>query len=181
MEFTIHDERSAPAEVGPALTEIRKRLGFVPNLYGVMAESPEALNAYLALSKQFRNSSLPTGGQDIVWLTVSRLNACRYCMAVHSTNALRSGLDAEVVAALREGVPLADPQLEAIRRFTQTVVVEQGNVPDEEVQQFLSSGFAQRQVLDVMVGVAMKTLSNYVNHLAHTPLDDAFMAQAWVG
>ncbi|MEU4293176.1 carboxymuconolactone decarboxylase family protein [Kribbella sp. NPDC026596] len=178
-EFTIHDEHTAPDEARPVLAGIRKYLGFIPNLYGIMAESPEALNAYQALSQQFRRTSLPKGGQDVVWLTVSRLNGCHYCMAVHSTNALRSGLDSEAVAALRDGEPLADPQLEAIRRFTQAVVTEQGDVPEDEVQQFVSAGFAQRQILDVLVGVAMKTLSNYINHLAHTPLDDAFTAQAW--
>lgn len=178
-EFTIHNEHTAPAEVAPALAKIHKSLGFIPNLYGIMAESPQAFTAYQALSEQFRKTSLPKGGQDVVWLTVSRHNACHYCMAVHSTNALRSGLDSETVTALREGKPLADPQLEAIRRFAHAVVTEQGNVGEDERAQFLAAGFAQRQILDVIVGVAMKTLSNYINHLAHTPLDDAFAAQAW--
>lgn len=178
-EFTIHDENTAPAEVAPALAKARKALGFIPNLYGIMAESPQAFTAYQALSEQFRATSLPKGGQDVVWLTVSRHNSCHYCMAVHSTTALRSGMDTETVTALREGKPLADQRLEAVRRFTHAVAAERGNVAEEEVEQFLAAGFTQRQILDIMVGVAMKTLSNYINHLAHTPLDDAFAAQAW--
>jgi uncharacterized peroxidase-related enzyme len=178
-KFTIHDEHTAPAEVAPALAKTRKTLGFIPNLYGIMAESPQAFTAYQALSEQFRATSLPKGGQDVVWLTVSRHNSCHYCMAVHSANALRSGMDSETVTALREGKPLADPQLEAVRRFAHAVAADQGNVPEDEVEQFLAAGFSNRQILDIMVGVAMKTLSNYINHLAHTPLDDAFAPQAW--
>jgi uncharacterized peroxidase-related enzyme len=178
-DFTIHDENTAPAKVAPALAKARKAFGFIPNLYGIMAESPQAFTAYQALSEQFRATSLPKGGQDVVWLTVSRYNSCHYCMAVHSTHAQRSGVDSETVTALREGKPLADPQLEAVRRFAHAVVADQGNVPEEEVEQFLGAGFGQRQILDIIVGVAMKTLSNYINHLALTPLDGAFAAQAW--
>lgn len=178
-EFTIHDGHTAPAEVAPALAQASKRFGFIPNLYGIMAESPQAFTAYQALSEQFRKTSLPTGGQDVVWLTVSRYNCCHYCMAVHSSSALRTGMDGATVTALREGKPLADPQQEAVRRFAHAVVAEQGNVAEEEVERFLAAGGTRRQILDVMVGVAMKTMSNCINHLAHTPLDDAFAAQAW--
>ena len=83
------------------------------------------------------------------------------------------------MTALREGKTLADPQLDAVRRFAHAVAADQGNVPEEEVEQFLAAGFGRRQVLDIMVGVAMKTLSNYTNHIAHTPLDPAWQAQEW--
>lgn len=178
-EFTVHDEHSAPEEIAPALAETRERFGFIPNMYGVLAESPQAYRAYQAVSDQFRKSSLSGEEQQVVWLTVSRHNACEYCVGVHSTMATMARVDAAVIEAVREDKPIEDERLEAVRRFTKAVVERRGFVPEEEMEAFFAAGFAQRQVLDVLTGVAMKTLSNYTNHMAHTPLDDAFAAHAW--
>lgn len=178
-EFTVHDENSAPEELASALAQAKQRFGFIPNLYGVLAESPQAYNAYQAVSEQFRASSLSKEAQHVVWLTVSRHNGCDYCVAVHSTTAAMARVDSAVIDAIREDKPIEDPQLEAVRRFTRAVVEERGWVPEEELEAFFAAGFAQRQVLDILTGVAMKTLSNYTNHIAHTPLDDAFANYAW--
>lgn len=179
VEFTVHDESSAPEEVADALAQIRQRFGFIPNMYGVMAESPQAFNAYQAVSGQFRKSSLSKQAQQVVWLTVSRHNGCEYCVAVHSTMAAAARVDAAIIDAIREDKPIDDAQLEAVRRFTKAVVEQRGWVPEEELEALFAAGFAQRQVLDVLTGVAMKTLSNYTNHIAHTPLDEAFAAHSW--
>lgn len=178
-EFTIHDETTAPDEVAGDLAKAKKRFGFIPNLYGVMAESPQAYRAYQALSEQFRDSSLSADAQQVVWLTVSRHNGCAYCVAVHSTLAAAAKVDRGVIEAIRQDKPIEDPELEAVRRFTKTVVEQSGWVPEEDLDAFLAAGFSQRQVLDILTGVAMKTLSNYANHIAHTPLDEAFSSFAW--
>lgn len=178
-DFTIHDENSAPEEVSPALAEAKKNFGFIPNLYGVFAESPQAFNAYQDLSEQFQNSSLSTKAKHVVWLTASRQNSCHYCVAVHSAMAQQAGVGSEIIDAVRDDKPIADESLEAVRRFTQAVVTHRGFVPEEDTVRFLAAGFSQRQILDIVLGVAMKTLSNYTNHFADTPVDDAFQAHAW--
>lgn len=179
VEFTVHSEATAPEEVAADLVQAKKRFGFIPNMYGVMAESPQAFRAYQAVSEQFRKSSLSSEAQQVVWLAVSRQNGCEYCVAVHSTVAASAKVDSAVIEAIRQDKPIDDPKLEAVRRFTQAVVEQRGWVPEEELEAILDAGFAQRQVLDVLTGVAMKTLSNYINHIAHTPLDDAFSSFAW--
>ncbi|MFD0468830.1 carboxymuconolactone decarboxylase family protein [Nonomuraea thailandensis] len=114
-----------------------------------------------------------------MWITASVENACEYCVAAHSTLALRARVPAEVVGALRAGEPLSDPALEAARRLTQVMVARRGWVDDAEVEAFLAAGYTRRHVLDLVLGVGMKTLSNYTNHLAHTPLDPAWQGQEW--
>lgn len=178
-EFTVHDENSAPEEVAAELAQAKQRFGFIPNLYGVLAESPQALKAYQAVSEQFRASSLSTVAQHVVWLAVSQHNGCEYCVAVHSTMAAMARVDDAVIDAIRDDKPIDDPQLEAVRTFASAVVDQCGWVADDEVQAFLDAGFTKRQVLDVITGVTMKTLSNYTNHIAHTSLDDAFTPNAW--
>lgn len=85
---------------------------------------------------------------------------------------------AHVTNALRDGRPIEDPRLQALSQFTVAVVRGRGHV-DEEVKAFLAAGYQPPQVLEVLVGVMLKTLSNYTNHIAGTPLDDVFAARAW--
>ncbi|MEU4744212.1 carboxymuconolactone decarboxylase family protein [Actinosynnema sp. NPDC023658] len=179
VQFTVHDETNAPEDARPHLEAGKGRLGFVSSLNGVMAESPELLAGYNALAEQFGKSSLPAKAKHVVWITTSVLNGCEYCVAAHSTLALKMGVDAEVVEALRANKPVGDDSLEAVRRLTELVVTDRGWVEEQEIEAFLAAGHTRRQVLDVILGVGMKTLSNYTNHIAHTPLDPAWQDQEW--
>ena len=84
-----------------------------------------------------------------------------------------------MIAAVRDERPIPDARLEALRRFAETVVDKRGWATEDDVQAFLAAGFGRQQVLEVILGVAFKTISNYANHLVDTPLDDAFAGQAW--
>lgn len=179
VEFTVYDETDAPEQARPHLEAAKKRMGFVTTLNGVMAESPELLAGYNALSELFARSSLPRDARHVVWITASVLNGCEYCVAAHSTLALRQRVPAGVVDALRAGRALDDPALEAARRFTHAMVTRRGWVDDEEIEAFLAAGYTRRHVLDIVLGIGMKTLSNYTNHIAHTPLDPAWKEQEW--
>ncbi|MFE9747232.1 carboxymuconolactone decarboxylase family protein [Saccharothrix saharensis] len=178
-QFTVHDETTAPEAARPHLEAGRARLGFVSSLNAVMAESPELLAGYNALAEQFTKSSLPAKAKQVVLITVSVVNGCEYCVAAHSTVALKAGVDEGTVQALRAGKPVSDETLEAVRRFTERVVTDRGWVEEQEVEAFLAAGLTRRHVLDVVLGVGMKTLSNYTNHIAHTPLDPAWQGQEW--
>jgi AhpD family alkylhydroperoxidase len=178
-EFTVYDEEAAPEQARPMLAGAKRRLGFVSTLSGVMAESPELLAGYNALLEKFQASSLPGPAKQVVLVTASVANGCAYCVAAHSTMALRAGLAPDAVAALRAGKPVDDPALEAVHTFTHAVVEHRGWVGDERVEAFLAAGFTRRHVLDVILGVGAKTLSNYTNHIAHTPLDPAWADQEW--
>lgn len=100
-------------------------------------------------------------------------------MSAHSAVARMVGLPANTVEALREGGTLPDPSLDALARFTRSVVRDRGRLHDGEVEAFLGAGYSRAQVLEVLLAVAMKTLSNYTNHLADTPLDPVFSEHAW--
>jgi alkylhydroperoxidase family enzyme len=84
-----------------------------------------------------------------------------------------------VLAALRDQRPLSDKKLDALRTLVLSVLRHRGWVPEGELEQAAEAGYTQRHVLDVLTIVALKTLSNYVNHIAHTPLDPQFASQAW--
>ena len=121
-------------------------------------------------------SSLSAAEKITVLLATSRKNRCSYCMAAHSAGA---PLSEGVLEGLRNGQALDDARLEALRRFTERVVETRGFVEQSDLGAFLDAGFEQPQVLEVLTAVALKTLSNYANHILETPLDKPLQGFAW--
>lgn len=174
--FQIHTLDTAPADSRALLEASRKAWGFVPTLHAALAESPAALEAYTTLFRLVQQSSLTPIEQQVAFLAVSALNGCEYCVAGHTYLARSVHVPEAAVAALREGRPIpGDAHLEALRSFCEAVVRERGRVADAVVDRFVAAGFTRRNVLEVVTVVATKTLSNYTNHLAHTP-HEPFMA-----
>ncbi len=177
--FPIHSLDTAPDASKPILAAVQKSFGFVPNLIRILAEAPAAAEAYTTLMDIFARTSLTESEKQTVILSASYVNKCEYCMAAHSTAAAMQKVPAEVIEALRNGTPLEDPRLEALARLTREIVETRGWPSDAAKSAFTAAGFTPAQYLEVVVGVTMKTLSNYVNHAADTPLDAAFSSQEW--
>lgn len=177
-DLTLHDEHTAPGAAGDLLADARRTLGFVPNMYGNMANLPAVLKGYLDNYKAFRQTAGFTPvEQETIFLSISRVNGCNYCMAAHSMIAERmSKVPADVLAALRGGDALPDPKLEALARFTREMVEHRGRPSAEAMRAFLDAGYTSQQALGVVLAIATKTFSNYVNHLAATEVDPAFAA-----
>lgn len=175
----VYDENTAPEPAAEMLQDIRAKYGFVPNLLGIMAGAPALLRAYLSLSELISDTSFSPTEQQVILLEASRQNECHYCVAAHSIIAAGDGVSAEVVEAIRNGREMSDPKLEALRRFTAQLVQTRGWPSAAVKQQFLEAGYSEAQALEVVLGVGMKTLSNYTNHLAGTELDEQFAAAAW--
>ena len=179
--FTAHTTQSAPAASRPLLEGIERTFGFVPNLFGVFAESPAALGGALAIFQAFSNSSLSATEQQLVMLAVSEANDCGYCVAAHSTTAKRMvKVDPALVDAVRRREPLVDAKLDALVEFVRQTVEQRGVVTDAQLAAFLEAGYTRAQVIEVLLGVGMKTFNNYVDHVAHVPLNDQFKAEAWL-
>jgi AhpD family alkylhydroperoxidase len=176
--FPVHSIETAPSRARARLEAAQAAFGFVPNLLGMLAESPAALEAYQGIAGAFQRATLSPAEQNVVLLAVSVANSCHYCVAAHSVISAGAGVPGEAIEAIRNGQPIQDSRLEAVRRFTTAVVRERG-WSKEALDQFLNAGYTRAQALEVLVGVAQKTLSNYANHLAETPLDPAFSAEAW--
>ncbi len=178
-DFQVHTEETAQGSAAELLNSAQKALGFIPNLYGIFAESPAALKAYVTLGNIFDETSFTPTERQIIILAVSRFNDCRYCMAAHSVVAAMQKVPGDVVSAIRNDQPIAEAKLEALRVFATTVVEKRGWVTENDVATFLATGYSREQILEVVLGVSFKTLSNYVNHLADTPVDSAFSSQSW--
>lgn len=179
-QFNIYSIQNAPLAAQPLLEGAQQKFGFVPNLLGGFAESPTVLQAYLDIGALFDRTSLTPVEQQVVLLAASVENHCIYCVAVHSMLPKhRAKADAAMVNALRERLPLPDKKLDALANFTRAVVEQRGKVTGIALDNFIAAGYNRSQVLEVVLGVTMKTLSNYANHIIHAPLDSQFQAEAW--
>lgn len=179
VEFVKHTPDTAPEGSRPLLEDSQKNVGMIPGLHAIMAESPEALQAYKQLHGLFKQSSLGTVETHVVWLTLNVYHECHYCVPAHTALAKMDKVPDDVIAALREDRPLADQRLETLRGFAKALADKRGQVGEAEVQAFLDAGFTKRNLLDLYVGLAQKVMSNYINHIAETPLDEPFKKFDW--
>jgi uncharacterized peroxidase-related enzyme len=177
--FPLHTPDTAPEASRAAMLAVKQKFGFLPNLIRELAEAPATLQGYLALGELMEQTSLSGIEQQLVLATVSVANGCEYCVAAHSAGLRHAGLPLDELEALREYRPLADPRLEALRAFASAVAETRGRPGADTLLAFRDAGYGPRQALEVILAVGMKTISNYVNHLAGTPLDPALRAFEW--
>jgi uncharacterized peroxidase-related enzyme len=170
---------SAAPEVRATLQKVQAELGFVPNLMATFANSPTVLHGYLGLDAAWEQGSFTPVERQLILLAVSVANDCGYCVAAHST-VLKAFLKTapEVVSAVRSGRPLENARHEVLVKFAKEVVNQRGHVSEATVQAFLAAGYTAPQMMEVLLGVALKTISNYLDHFNPAPLDAAFAAEA---
>jgi len=175
--FKIHTVETAPEKSREILKAVQGKMGFVPNMVGEMAEAPVALKGWVDLKATLDTGHLSAVEREIVQITVSWLNDCGYCVAAHSTLALQAHMPADVIEALRHDKPLKDAKLEALRVFTKAVMKRLGRADDADIKAFLAAGYAEAHILEVVMNISAAIMTNYVNHIARTPLDKHFEGQ----
>lgn len=175
----IHNIESAPEESKVLLEASQKAYGMIPGLHGVLAASPQLLKAYQELHELFTNTSFNADELTVVWQTINVEHGCHYCVPAHTGIAQMMKVDNSITEALRNETPLADAKLEALRTMTLSVVRNRGNVSQEDLDAFYAAGYGETQVLEIILGLSQKVISNYTNHIANTPVDAAFEKFAW--
>jgi AhpD family alkylhydroperoxidase len=178
--FQSYTLDNAPEGSKAKLAEVAKAWGFVPQLHGNLAESPVALEAYDTLFGLVGKSTLSPVEQQVAYQAINVFHECEYCTAGHTYLSRMVKMDEQAIAALRNGAPIADAKLQALRLFAEAVVRERGFVGDAAVDAFIAAGFTRANVLEVVTIAATKTISNYANHITHTA-KEGFMADPALG
>ena len=178
-KLTIHDLNTAPEQSKPLLEASLKANGRIPGLHGVLASSPELLEAYQALHKLFVASSFDNEELTVVWQTINVEHECHYCVPAHTGIANMMKVDPAITEALRNSEPLPTAKLQALHDTTLAIVRQRGYITDEQVGAFFAAGYQERQLLEIILGLSQKVISNYVNHIAETPVDKVFEKHQW--
>ncbi|WP_372754227.1 carboxymuconolactone decarboxylase family protein [Labilibaculum sp.] len=178
-EFKIHAVESAPEASQPLLAQSLKTFGMIPNLHGVLAEAPGILEAYFKLHDLFENSSLNNEELTVVWQTINVEHECNYCVPAHTGIAKMMKVDDAITEALRNQTAMPTEKLQALHVFTLSMLRNRGAVNQAELEAFFAAGYEQRNVLEIILGLSQKIISNYTNHIARTPVDKPFEKFAW--
>ena len=179
FDFDIHNKDTASKEGAKSIDKVLKKFGFVPNIIGVMAEAPATATSYLALADLVETTSFSDTEIQTVLMTINRFHECTYCMAAHSVIAEMKNVPESVINAIRDDRPIQDNKLETLRQTVYSLVENRGHLSKGTLGKFASAGYTRKNLLELLPLIAMKTLSNYTNHLANTPLDDAFSQKEW--
>jgi len=161
----------APIASQPLLAAVHKQLGRVPNLFLLVGSSPAALEGYLGLNAALGKGELDGKTRERIAVAVAELNGCDYCLSAHSYLGTHlAKLDAAELAANREGGS-TDAKAGAAVRFAAQVVRARGHVSDDELRAVKAAGYSDAQVIEIVLHVALNTLTNYVNEVAKTEID----------
>ncbi|MGD9902771.1 MAG: carboxymuconolactone decarboxylase family protein [Vicinamibacterales bacterium] len=170
-------ERIAPLEptiatgaVKPLFDGVQAKLGAVPNLFRVLGTAPAALSGYLNLSGALASGSFDGRLREQIALTVAETNHCGYCLSAHTFIGARLGLTEQAIADARHAVA-STPRTDAILKLARAIVVCRGELGHGEFEAARAAGLTDGDVIETIANVAVNIFSNYVNHIAGTPID----------
>ncbi len=169
QELTVPTKDQVSENNKAIFDNLEKNIGFVPNLYAFYAHNETALGDYLAL--QNRKSTLKAKEREIINLVASQINNCRYCQSAHTAIGKMNGFTDEQILEIRSGSASFDPKFDALARFTRSVVENRGRATDEAKEAFFAAGYTVANLIDVIVVVGDKTISNYLHNLAGFEID----------
>jgi AhpD family alkylhydroperoxidase len=177
--FPALTAETAPDAARPVLRAAERSFGFLASPLARVAHAPAALRHLLAGFPAFDQTSLAPIEREVVAMTVAWENGCHYCMALHSALLAGAPEHAATVAALRDGTPIPDARLEAVRRYARSVVRDRGRVPAETQAALRAAGYGEAQALEIVLGVGVYVLSTLLNVVTGAELDPPFAPFAW--
>ena len=170
----------APAPASQAVLDVvAERVGFVPNLFSTMAQQPGVVEAFVALDGAFSESSLSPVERQTIQLAASVENEGRYCVAGHTLFGRSIGMPEQAIGAIRSGGDVEDDRLSALHRFAQQMIRSRGHVSVQDIEALTAAGFSRPQMMEIIMGVTVKTFTNYVDSVMHLTLDEKFKPAAW--
>ncbi|WP_421134255.1 carboxymuconolactone decarboxylase family protein [Alteromonas sp. A079] len=178
-DFTLHTKETAPEAAKPLIDNSVSAFGMLPNLHAVMAEAPTLLEGYQVLHDLAQKTSFNADELTVVWQTVNVEHACHYCVPAHTGIAKSMKVSDSLIEALRNDETLSDSKLNTLKQTVLAVTRGRGHISEQDVSAFYEAGYGHQQLLEIILILAQKVMSNYTNHVADTPVDAPFKAFDW--
>ncbi|WP_070138139.1 carboxymuconolactone decarboxylase family protein [Crocinitomix algicola] len=167
--FSVPTKAEVSEKNQATFDQLEKQIGFVPNLYAYYAKNNTALNDYLAL--QGRKSTLRAKEKEVVNLVTSQINGCRYCQSAHTAIGKMNGFNDEQILEIRGGKASFDSKLDALAKFTAAVVNNKAKISNEAKEAFFNAGYSEVNMIDVVILIGDKIMSNYIHNLTGFEID----------
>ena len=176
--ITLPTPDQTPAASVPLLEAVKKQLGVIPNLMKLVGNSPAALEGYLSLNGALSKGKLDAKTRERIALAIAEINGCSYCLSAHTYLGKNvAKLDDAEIAANRNGHS-ADPKAAAAVHFAARVALERGHISDADLETVKAAGYSQAEIVEIVLHVALNTLTNYINEVAKTEIDFPIVSPA---
>ena len=177
--YPVHTIESAPAQSKPVLQQLQQTFGLIPNIAGTMAASPVLINGFVGLFERVHASSLTEAQIQTLLLTNAVTNASEWAVAFHTALALKQGVHAVDVEAIRHGGVPNDARLASLSTLARTLIEKRGHLAESDQKRFVEAGFSAEQILEVIAVVAASTITNYPGSVTRPPLEAQFQEFVW--
>jgi uncharacterized peroxidase-related enzyme len=178
-DVIYHSTETSSDAVADVLSTIESDIGFIPNIFSVVAESEQALQGLVALSTAFNHSLFRAEEQQIILMATSVENECIYCVAGHSAFAESLNIPANIIAAMRNKQLTGTHDYNVLANTVRQLIEHRGQVAPDLISNFINAGYSKAQFLELIMGVCVKTFTNYVSNALNVQLDDAFKPFVW--
>lgn len=167
--FTIPTKEQVSPANQAIYDNLKGMVGFVPNLYAIFGHSDTALGDYLAL--QNRKSSIRAKEREVINLVVSQVNNCSYCLSAHTQFAKMSGFTDEQILDIRKASIGFDTKLDALAKLVKSTTENRGHASTEALEGFYAAGYSEASLIDVVIIIGDKIITNYLHALTDIPVD----------
>ncbi|KXI30960.1 carboxymuconolactone decarboxylase family protein [Paraglaciecola hydrolytica] len=177
--FDYHTPETASDVAASILSNIQDNVGFIPNIFALVAESECALQGLVALNSAFNASSFSAQEQQIILLATSTTNECVYCVAGHTAFSQNLDISNKIIKDMRDQQPTEIESFNVLANTVRQLIQGKGRVSSELIKHFFNAGFSKAQFLELVMGICVKTFTNYVSNSLSVELDDAFKPYTW--
>ena len=168
--FSVPTYDQVSADARPAFDQFQKLTGKMPNLYATIGYSANALNSYLRYVNEQARGTFHGKDREAVYLIVSQLNGCEYCLASHTQSAIKNGWKEEETLSLRAGIH-PDQKWQVIYQVIKSIIEQKGLISDELLDEFYALGYREAAIIDLLVLINVMSFTNYAYRLTHIPID----------
>lgn len=170
--LTVNTVETAPEKAKERIAAVEKANGFIPNLIGVLSNSPQALEMYQEVGKMNSRNSLTPQEIEVIQITAAAHNGCDFCIAGHTKVGTKLKMPENVLNALRDRTKVDDnTKYQALAQFVMQLIDKRGQVSDDELKDIKDAGYNDTNILDIVMGVALATLCNYANNVAKNDIN----------
>jgi len=147
------------------------RLGMVPNLYRIVANSPAALEALTLFYGALDKGELEALTRERIAFAVAEVNGCDYCLSAQTFRVREAQLLDDIeITANRNGAS-CDIRADAAVRFAAKLAQGRGEVSDADFAAVKAAGYSNAEVVEIIAHVAVNVFAGTANKALETDID----------
>mgnify|MGYP003636218075 CR=1 FL=1 len=144
-------------------TNVKRKIGMLPNLYATMGVSDKLLGGFLAFTDSLKSGEFSAKEYEALALATSQANGCAYCLSAHTAIGKMNGFTEDETLQLRTN-SIEDEKLNSLVTLVSELISEKGHPSETTVQNFLNAGYNKAAFAELIAVVSLTTITNNIYH-----------------